>query len=88
MNFSGGWWLPDLDSGYKPNPEVPVQQFCPDRECACSAVTLDGVPCWQCGGETTKQRPAWWPFSGSGSSVIGGNVWTPGEEDETQESAA
>lgn len=89
MNYMGGWWLPFHEGEYAPPPDQPVERFCPDPECACSARGVEGMPCWQCGGETTSQRPKWWPFAGANQTVIGGNSWTVGEgDDEVTETAA
>lgn len=71
---------------FSPNPEywtpprdVVWERYCP--ACACMQSTPANTPCWNCGGETTTIRPAWWPFSNSGSVVINGKVWGPEEEE-------
>lgn len=34
-------------------------QYC--SACDCTQSTLDGVPCWQCGGTPSPTRPVDWP---------------------------
>lgn len=68
--------------------DYPYEHFCIDRECACSGRTTDNVPCWACGGETSKFRPAWWPYSGANQTVRGGNSFSVRELDAPEEESA
>lgn len=49
--------------------------------CFCSQYTDADEACWQCGGDTTPDKPACWPSSNSGVTVRGGDSWQPSEEE-------
>lgn len=58
---------------WTPRMDVVCERFC--AACECSQKTREQEPCWNCGGETTPTRPAFWPVCGSQQHVTAGNTW-------------